>query len=92
PTVPFGMFTSAMFQGIGQGVKSLAVSILRTIVLHVFFSWLFVFVLKLGLDGVWWGMLCGNITAEAVTFIWGMMTERKIAVTFRDLADQKISL
>lgn len=83
PTVPFGMFTSAMFQGIGHGVKSLTVSILRTVVLHVFFSWLFVFVLHLGLKGVWWGMLCGNIVAEAVTFAWGMATLKTIKRRFQ---------
>jgi putative MATE family efflux protein len=82
PTVPFGMFTSAMFQGIGHGLKSLAVSILRTIVLHVFFSWLFVFVFKLGLNGIWWGMVAGNITAETITFIWGLMVSRKLKKEF----------
>lgn len=82
PTVPFGMFTSAMFQGIGHGIKSLAVSILRTVVLHIFFSWLFVFVLNLGLKGVWWGMLCGNIVAEAVTFAWGIMTSKNLRRNF----------
>ncbi|MCD6546158.1 MAG: MATE family efflux transporter [Thermotogae bacterium] len=82
PTVPFGMFTSAMFQGIGHGMKSLAVSILRTIVLHVFFSWFFVFVLNLGLKGVWWGMVAGNVTAETVTFIWGLMVSKKLKKEF----------
>jgi len=92
PTVPFGMFTSAMFQGIGHGIKSLAVSILRTIILHVFFSWLFVFVMHLGLKGVWWGMLCGNITAEAITFAWGLATSKKLKRYFHSIANQKIQL
>lgn len=83
PTVPFGMFTSAMFQGIGQGLKSLAVSILRTIVLHVFFSWLFVFVLEMGLNGVWLGILMGNIVAEALTFMWGILTTNTLREKFR---------
>lgn len=82
PTVPFGMFTSAMFQGVGQGLKSLAVSILRTIVLHVFFSWLFVFVLEMGLNGVWLGILMGNIVAEAITFMWGILTTNALREKF----------
>ncbi|MCS7175915.1 MATE family efflux transporter [Pseudothermotoga sp.] len=84
PTVPFGMFTSAMFQGIGHGLKSLAVSILRTIVLHVFFSWLFVFVLQLGLNGVWLGILMGNIVAEAITFLWGLAVSNRLKKFFDD--------
>ncbi|MEN3009070.1 MATE family efflux transporter [Pseudothermotoga sp.] len=84
PTVPFGMFTSAMFQGIGHGLKSLVVSILRTIVLHVFFSWLFVFVLQMGLNGVWLGILMGNIVAEAVTFLWGLAVSSQLKKFFDD--------
>lgn len=91
PTVPFGMFTSAMFQGIGQGLKSLAVSILRTIVLHVFFSWLFVFILEMGLNGVWLGILMGNIVAEAITFMWGLAVSNRLKKTSDSLPREGVN-
>jgi len=74
PSVPFGMLTSSMFQGIGKGEKSLAVTILRTIIMQVFFSYLFGISLKYGIVGVWWGITVGNVTAAAISFVWGMLT------------------
>jgi Na+-driven multidrug efflux pump len=78
------MFTSAMFQGIGHGFKSLVVSILRTIVMHVLFSYLFVFVFGLGLNGVWLGILTGNIVAEAITFLWGLSVTVRLKLLFSE--------
>lgn len=52
PGVPFGMFTSSMFQGVGHGIKSMIASINRTIIMQVLFSYLYIFVFELGLKGV----------------------------------------
>ncbi|OQY08468.1 MAG: MATE family efflux transporter [Marinitoga sp. 4572_148] len=78
PGVPFGMFTSSMFQGIGHGVKSLIASINRTIIMQILFSWLYVFVFKIGLPGVWWGIVTGNATSSVITFTWGRLTIKKL--------------
>jgi putative MATE family efflux protein len=82
PGVPFGMFTSSMFQGIGQGIKSMIVTINRTIIMQVLFSYLYVFVFNLGLKGVWWGIVTGNATSAVITFIWGRATVKKIKKLF----------
>lgn len=74
PGVPFGMFTSSMFQGIGQGGKSLAITLLRTVVMQVVFSWIFVSVLGAGLVGVWWGIVVGNVSSAVISFNWGRYT------------------
>lgn len=74
PSVPFGMLTSAMFQGIGRGENSLAVTILRTLIMQVFFSYLFGISLEFGIVGVWWGIVLGNVTAAAISFVWGRLT------------------
>ncbi len=74
PTVPLGMLTSAMFQGIGRGEKALAVTILRTIIMQIFFSYLFGILLKSGIIGVWWGIVLGNVTASLISFAWGKLT------------------
>ncbi len=76
--VPFGMFTSSMFQGIGQGEKSLIVTVVRTIVMQVIFSWFFVFAMEMGLVGVWAGIVVGNATSACITFTWGRFTVKKL--------------
>ncbi|KAF2956618.1 MATE family efflux transporter [Marinitoga sp. 38H-ov] len=78
PGVPFGMFTSSMFQGIGHGIKSLIVSINRTIIMQILFSWLYIFIFNIGLPGVWWGIVTGNAVSAVITFIWGRMTIKKL--------------
>lgn len=83
PGVPFGMFTSAMFQGIGHGGKSLAITIFRTIILQVFFCWLLVNVFQVGLSGVWWGIVIGNLTNAVVAFTWSRFVIKQLKVDFQ---------
>lgn len=78
PGTPLGMLTSGMFQGIGQGFKSLVTTILRTIVFQIFWTWLFVDVSNFGLKGVWWGIVIGNATASVITFTWGKVTIKQL--------------
>jgi len=74
PTVPLGMLTSAMFNGIGKGERALLVTILRTLVLQVIGAYVMAVVLRLGLPGVWWGIVLGNVLAGALAFAWGHRT------------------
>jgi putative MATE family efflux protein len=73
PTVPFGMLTSSMFQGIGKGENSLAVTVFRTLIMQVFFAYIFGVTLQFGLVGVWWGIVLGNVIASFVSFLWGRL-------------------
>lgn len=82
PGTPFGMFTSAMFQGIGHGGKSLAITIFRTIILQIFFCWLLVNIFQIGLSGVWWGIVIGNLTNAVVAFTWSRAVIRKLRMQF----------
>jgi len=74
PTVPLGMLTSAMFRGIGKGMRSLIVTVLRTIILQVPIAYLLGILLRWGLPGVWMGIVIGNVSAVTVTFTWGKHT------------------
>ncbi|MGB9796623.1 MATE family efflux transporter [Fervidobacterium gondwanense] len=78
PGTPLGMLTSGMFQGIGHGFKSLFATIIRTIIFQLFWTWLFVDIIKIGLSGVWWGIVVGNASASLVTYTWGQWTIRKL--------------
>ncbi len=78
--VPFGMLSSAMFQGIGKGTYSLIVTIIRTIVLTTSLAWLFAVGFHWQLVGVWWGIVVGNIIGSIIAFTWGrLLTQRLIS-------------
>ncbi|MEA1964830.1 MAG: MATE family efflux transporter [Candidatus Aerophobetes bacterium] len=74
PTIPLGMLTSAMFQGVGKGKKALVITILRTIILQVPVAYLLGILLGFGLTGVWLGIVIGNAIAVSVAFLWGRIT------------------
>ena len=71
PGVPFGMFTSSMFQGTGKGLSALIVTLLRTIILTTFFTILFSVIFNFGINGVWWGLVLANLTGSFIAFMWG---------------------
>ncbi len=79
-TVPLGMLTSAMFRGIGRGVSSLIVTLLRTFVFQLFIVYLLAIILGWGLTGVWWGIVIGNILAVGITFAWGILTINRLVI------------
>lgn len=76
PFVPLGMLTGALFQGIGRGTRSLAVTILRTFVLLLPAVYFMGITLGMGLTGVWLGIVIGNSAATLVSFCWGRLTVR----------------
>ena len=81
---PFGMMTSAMFQGIGEGEKSLVLTIFRTLIMQVGFAYLFVHYTSLGLKGVWLGIVIGNMVAAVTGFTWGRLRIRSFKRTFSE--------
>ena len=79
PTVPLGMLTSAMFRGINRGVNALVVTLIRTVVLQACTAYILGLVLDLGLEGIWIGIVAGNIIAAVlVTFPWGRLTVNRL--------------
>jgi len=70
PTVAFGMLSSSMFQGVGKGLNSLAITVLRTLLLMPPSCILFAYVFDLGLEGIWIGIVCSNVLGAVISFIW----------------------
>jgi len=73
PATAFGMLSSSLFQGVGKGLYSLIVTILRTIILIIPLAWIFGVTLGWGLVGAWWGLVVANIIGSAITFIWAKL-------------------
>lgn len=71
PTTSLGMLSSAMFQGTGKGFYSLAITIIRTIILAAPIAYVLAVVVMKNLVGVWWGVVIGNIFGSLIAFLWG---------------------
>ena len=70
PFVPFGMFSSSVFQGTGHGITSLVINLLRNLVFIVVFTYLLGIVFGLGELGVYFGIVAGNILGTSAGYIW----------------------
>jgi putative MATE family efflux protein len=73
PATAFGMLSSSLFQGVGKGLYSLIVTVLRTIILILPLAWVFGVIFGWGLVGAWWGLVVANIIGSAITFIWAKL-------------------
>jgi putative MATE family efflux protein len=64
--VPFGIVASSIFQGMGRGVTSLILTIIR----EVLFISVFAYFLGIGQHGVWWGIVIGGAFGCGIAFVW----------------------
>ena len=82
PVVGFGMFSSSMFQGTGKGFNALVVTIFRTIVLALPLAFFFSIERGMGLSGVWWGIVAGNVIGSAAAFTWAVLYVRRLQTSY----------
>ncbi len=78
PVVPLGVFSAAMFRGMGWGERSMTINILRTLVFQVGLAYAFTRILGMGLVGVAIGTVLGNILGALVGFAWGVYTLKSL--------------
>jgi putative MATE family efflux protein len=81
PAVSGGMLSSAFFQGVGKGFYSLLITIIRTLVLASLFSYFFSITLKLGLLGVYIGIIIGSWGTSIIAFTWARLFIKKLILT-----------
>ncbi len=80
PGVASGMLTSSMFRGIGKGTYSLALTILRTLILQIIFAYFIGIYFDLGLQGVWIGIVLANWTASLLAYFWGRAVVKRLEI------------
>ncbi len=68
--IPLGITASAVFQGVGKGITSLILTLLRELAFIALFAYLFAFVFNFGSQGVWWGLVVGSAIGCTVAYIW----------------------
>ncbi len=79
PAASIAIISSSMFQGVGKGINALVITVIRTIILIVPFTWLFSIVLQMGLVGVWTGIVTGSYIAVIIAFFWAKSFIRRLS-------------
>ncbi|MFT4313281.1 MAG: MATE family efflux transporter [Candidatus Woesearchaeota archaeon] len=63
--------TVSLLQGLKRPMFALWIGVFRQIIAPILLFWFFVFVLDLGLDGVWWGIFLVTWIAAFITLFYG---------------------
>ena len=78
PAAAFGILSSAVFQGIGKGIYSLSVTVVRTIILVAPLAYILAVQFSMRLPGVWWGIVTGNTIGGIIAFAWARYVIAKV--------------
>lgn len=76
--VPPGMMTCSMFQGVGKGMTSLFLNFLRNLAFIAVIAWIFTYYLGMGQEGVWWGVVAGDMLGGVVALVLAMVYLRML--------------
>lgn len=68
--VPFGIAASSVFQGMGKGLTSLILTVIREVVFISLSAYFLAFVLGFGVAGIWWGIIIGGALGCSVAYVW----------------------
>lgn len=70
PFVAPGIMSGSVFQGTGKGLTSLVINVFRNLVFIALFAYILGIVLGMGEQGVWWGIVAGEILGGFLGYIW----------------------
>ncbi|MDY9922760.1 MATE family efflux transporter [Methanobacterium sp.] len=68
--VSLGIIASSIFQGMGKGLTSLILTVIREVLFISVFAYTFSIILGLGEHGVWWGIVIGSVFGNSIAYIW----------------------
>lgn len=78
PAVAGGMLSSALFQGVGKGLYSLVITIIRTLGLTALGAYIFSIGFGLGLEGIYIGIIIGSWCSSIIAFTWANLFIRNL--------------
>jgi len=70
PAMAGGITSSSFFQGVGKGLHSLVITLLRTLLFAVPLAYLLGVVFKMGPNGVYLGMIAASWLSSIIAFSW----------------------
>lgn len=82
-TLPIGLISTYLFQGVGKGLTSLLLTIIREVICALIFSYLFAIVLNMGLDGVWLGNIVGYTIGSFIALGFAEVYMNKLINNFK---------
>ena len=71
--IPLGMISSMVFQGVGKGINSLIITILRSLILESIFAYIFGIILGWGVQGIYCGLILGCFVGGLFGYIWSKL-------------------
>ncbi|MBQ9025220.1 MAG: MATE family efflux transporter [Methanobrevibacter sp.] len=71
--IPHGMMSSMVFQGVGKGINSLIITLLRSLILETVCAYIFCFIFGWGLVGIYSGVIFGCFIGGTVGYIWAKL-------------------
>ncbi|HOI72229.1 MAG TPA: MATE family efflux transporter [Methanobacterium sp.] len=76
--IQMGISASSVFQGMGKGLTSLVLTVLRELAFIAVFAYLFAFIFNFGTHGVWWGLVVGNAIGCILAYAWVNMYLKRL--------------
>lgn len=80
--VAFGATAGYVFQGLGKGITSFIITILRELVFAVLFAYLFGITFAGGLDGLYVGLIFGTFVGSAIGYVYIELFVKKLRKTY----------
>ena len=88
--IPHGIMSSMMFQGVGKGIYSLLITLLRSLILESVFAYLFCFIFGWGVVGIYAGVVFGCFVGGTLGYVWAKFFIRKFRqISIRKYTPQK---
>ena len=76
--MPPGVMSSSIFQAVGKGTTSLILTVLRELVFACVFAYIFAIPLGMGQQGVWWGIVAGDIFGGIIAYAWARLYIKRL--------------
>lgn len=81
-SICLGIISAMLFQGVGKGMTSLALTTIRSLILEILFSYLFAIILGFGEYGVYIGVVTGGLMGGFISLFWAKLYLRRLVKSY----------